>query len=128
MAIFSDAQLIQIVIKAARRINRRLCLFDTTSEVVIDIATGDFVTPSDPSLEDLVLMQAECMIEQRIAQESTIDGSDGVVIKDGEQTIDTTGRAASRGTFFDGPNPCSELENQIKIEKLNRSTGEGLIW
>jgi len=133
MARFSDIQLIQILQKAGRRINRRLCLFGTTDEVVVD-SGGNITSPSgDGGLEDLVLMQAECMISQRDAQESLLNGTDGVKIDDGEQTIDTRASAIARGTFFNSPHsPCGELEAQLKIEKMNRlmsgEDGGKLVW
>ena len=133
MARFSDIQLIQILQKAGRRINRRLCLFGTTDEVVVDNG-GNITSPVDNgTLNDLVLMQAECMISQRDASEALLAGTDGVRIVDGEQSIDTRAAAIARGTFFNSPHsPCGELEVQLKIEKLNRlmSGGGGgrLVW
>ncbi len=133
MARFSDIQLIQILQKAGRRINRRLCLFDTADEITVD-SGGNITSPAnDGALEDFVLMQAECMIAQRGAQEALIDGTDGVHIVDGEQTMDTRASAIARGTFFNSAHsPCGELEAQLKIEKLNRlmsgAGGGKAIW
>lgn len=130
MPTYSDPQLIQILGKAARRINRRLCLFGTTSEVVID-GTGEFLNPiDDGALEDIVLLQAECMLSSREFTEGLRDGSIGIAVKDGEQNIDTKSLANARGSFFDSPHsPCAELEQAIKIEKINRVGAEGHnIW
>lgn len=135
MARFSDAQLIQILIKAGRRINRRLCLFGTDDEITVD-NSGNITSPAnDGALEDLVLLQAECMITQR----EFIDFLDpdsiaaGVLVTDGEQTIDTRAAGSARGNVFNSSiSPCAELNAEIVQEKMSRSGngfGSGkLIW
>ena len=67
MAIYSDAQFILILQKAARRINRVLCLTGTDEELSISSTTGEITAPLpvDPDMEDLVLMQAECLLSKR---------------------------------------------------------------
>lgn len=130
MAKYSDVQLIQILQKAARRINRRLRLFDTTDEVVVD-GGGNITSPDDDgALEDLVLLQAECMISQRNSQEALLDGTDGIRIVDGEQTFDSTVSAIARGTFYNSPHsPCAELKEAIALENITRSGNSGrLVW
>lgn len=127
---FSDAQLVVILQKAARRINRLLCLTGTADEIVIDTTTGE-ITPDDADLQDLVLLQSECMINQREYQEELATAAGGLRIVDGEQTVDTTSAGVARGTFFDSAhNPCAELKDQITQEKLNRGAGGGgkLVW
>jgi hypothetical protein len=133
MAEFTDVQLVAILQKAARRINRRLCLFDTTDEITVD--SLGCVTPADGVLEDLVLMQAECLITQRHYVDflSSSSSAAGVFIKDGEQTADTRSAGIARSSAFDSKiSPCAELERQIGIEKMNRGgagSGSGkLIW
>lgn len=128
MATYSDPQLVQILIKAGRRINRRLCLFGTADEITVD-STGEISSPTgDGALEDLVLLQAECLLASREYSLDLTSGSVGVRVVDGEQTVDTTQRAAARGTFFDSPyGPCAELEKAIILEKLGRSDGNA-IW
>jgi hypothetical protein len=134
MAIFSDQVLVDILKKAARRVNRKLCLFGTADEIVID-DVGTMTSP-DPEengdLYDLVLLQAECMIASREYQSELRDGG-GVMVSDGEQTTDTRSVGVARGTFFNSPyGPCAELNDAIKIEKLNRTGGPGgpgkLVW
>ena len=118
---FSDAQLLALLKKSARRLNRTLCLTGTASEISID-ASG-CVTPDNQDLEDLVLLQAECLISSREYQ-SDLAGTEGVLIKDGEQTIDKRAGMIGRASFFDSKfSPCAELAEQIKLEKLKRFGG-----
>lgn len=138
MPAFSDALLIEIVIKAARRVNRRLCLFGTSKEISIDPLTGDLAAPTlddenqAQALYDLVLLQAECMISQREFQSELRDSEAGSLVRDGEQTTDTRNVGIARGTFFNSPySPCAELNEAIKIEKMNSLLGGGggkLVW
>lgn len=128
MATFSDAQLIQIVIKAARRINRKLNLTGTTNEIVVSSLNGEVTSPNNNDLDDLVLLQAECMITSRQFSEELTDGTAGLLVKDGEQTLDTRAATIARGTFFDSPHsPCAELVEAIKFYKMDNTTGR-LIW
>jgi len=118
---FSDAQLLALLKKSARRLNRTLCLTGTSDEISID-ASG-CVSPDDQDLEDLVLLQAECLIASREYQ-SDLAGNGGLLVKDGEQTIDKRNGLLGRGTFFDSKyGPCAELAEQIKLEKLKRFGG-----
>lgn len=135
MPAFSDPLLIQIVIKAARRVNRKLCLFGTDREITIDPSTGDILTPDPDSdegqrLYDLVLLQAECLITTREMQSELRDASGGVLVRDGEQTVDRRAAGVARGTFYNSEfSPCAELKEEILIEKM-RDTGESgkLVW
>ena len=137
MPTFSNPLLIEIVIKAARRVNRKLCLFCTDCEITIDPSTGDMLTPDPESckgqaLYDIVLMQAHCLISMREFQSELRAADGGVVIKDGEQTVDTRGAGVARGTFYDSDqSPCAQLDRCIKIEKMNSINGGGAgkcIW
>lgn len=126
---FSDAQLITILGKAARRINRAIYLIGTTEEISVD-ASGE-ITPANLDLQDLVLLQAECMVVSRDVQSDlSAAGGGGILFEDGEQTIDTRQRASARTTFMNSPyNPCAELKEAILIEKMNRSGDDGiLVW
>lgn len=126
MARLSDIQVIQLLQKAARRINRELCLFGTDDEITIDNSGN--MTPDDGALYDMVLLQAECLAVTRDFSFDLNDGTAGVFIRDGEQSVDTRQRALSRAEFFDSDNnPCSQLEDEIKKEKLKRSCGIA-IW
>lgn len=124
---FTDPQLLAILRKAVRRVNRRLALTGTADEISID-SSGD-ISPDNADLEDLVLLQAECLISYRDYQDSINSGA-GDSITDGEQTVDTTTSLVARGTFFDSPHaPCAELEKAINLEKLNRMGDFGkLVW
>lgn len=125
---YSDEQLIQILQKSARRLNRRLNLFGTSDEISVD-ASG-VVSPSDGSLEDLVLLQAECLLASRDFTSDLSNGLIGVAVSDGEQAIDTRSKAGARQAFFDSKHgPCAELEKEIRLEELKRSSDNAkLIW
>lgn len=133
---FSDPVVIGILIKAARRINRKICLLGTDREITIDPSTGDMLTPDEETnqdLYDLVLLQAECLISQREFQTELRNADGGVLVRDGEQTVDTRSAGVARGTFFNSPySPCAELAEWIKIEKmksLDAGGGAGkLVW
>lgn len=123
---YSDQQLIQILQKAARRVNRVLELFDTNDEISVD-ASG-CITPSDGTLEDLVLLQAECMLSSRDMTYELNTGLAGVNVTDGEQSIDTRNRGQYRSQFFNSPyGPCAEAKEQLKLEGLRRAEGYD-IW
>jgi len=123
---FSDAQLIIVLQKSARRVNRRLGLFGTDEEIVV--SSSGSITPVDGTLEDLVLLQSECMI-MNIDVNSAISNA-GVVVKDGEQTVDSRNTTIARINYLNSDaNPCAELERQIKIEQMNRAGDSGkLVW
>jgi hypothetical protein len=114
---FTDAQLIQIMQKAARRVNRELCLFDTTDEITIS-ASGVIS----------VLLQSECLLAQRDFSLDLNSSQVGLLVKDGEQTLDNRAKGAARGTFFESEyGPCAQYKKQIVIEKLKRTCGYD-IW
>lgn len=135
MPAFSDPLLIQILIKAARRINRKLCLFDTEDEITIDPSTGDLATPDSTTgrgqaLYDMVLLQAECMISTREYQSELRNADGGVLVRDGEQTVDTRAAGVARGTFYNSEySPCAELAEWVTLEKMRETGDEGYcIW
>ena len=122
----SDAQLLAILRKAARRVNRELCLFTTADEIVVD-ASG-CITPQDGTLEDLVLMQSECLLSQRDFSFDLNSDNVGIRVVDGEQTLDNKAKGVARGTFFNSEyGPCATYKKEIVIEKLKRTCGYD-IW
>jgi len=124
---FSDPQLLAILRKAARRINRKLYLDGTSSEITVDDSGN--ITPSNDDMADLVLLQAECMIASREYQDDLTEGGGGILIRDGEQSVDTTSAAVARGTFFNSTNsPCAELKEAVRLEQLKLSGGGKLVW
>lgn len=135
MARFSDAQLIQVLQKSARRINRELCLIGTTDELSVD-ASGT-ISPDDQALYDMVLLQAECMIMQIDMNNDFTSAADGAgggyYVRDGEQALDTRGEVASRAQartnyLNSGYNPCAELQRAMLSEKLIRCGNPVDIW
>jgi hypothetical protein len=132
---YSDAFLLQVLEKSVRRINRELCLTGTDEELSVD--TSGTVSPANSDLEDVVLLQAECMIlniDMNNDFNSSADGEgNGYFVKDGEQSLDTRGEVASRATARTGYmnskyNPCAELERALVKEKLKRSCDMRDIW
>lgn len=134
---FTNEQLIQVLEKATRRINRTLYLTGTDEELSVD-ASGN-VYPSGNDLHDLVLLQAECMILNiDINSDFNGDGNSsssgwGRMVKDGEQMLDDRGEAASRANartnyLNSQHNPCAELEKAIKLEKLRRMDSMLDVW
>lgn len=123
---FTDDQISGILNKAARRVNRVLSLTDGDA---ITLASGVFTQPTETDeLRDIVLLQAECLLMNRSATADVIGGSAGIVVRDGEQSIDTTDRATAVTDLFKNQyNPCAELTLAYNIALLNRSNGK-LIW
>jgi multidrug efflux pump subunit AcrA (membrane-fusion protein) len=123
----SDVQYAQLIGKAARRINRELSLLGTTDEISVT-NSGEFINPDDDALRDIVVLQVECFVSQRNFSSELSSGTAGVRVVDGEQTIDTTSKAAAHKDYLNSPNsPCGQLQKAIDIEKLNRNTGK-LVW
>ena len=132
MARYTDGQIIAILQKAARRVNRRLHLTDTTDEIVVD-DTGVMTSPTGDNsedLEDILLLQAECLISTREYHEDISEGNAGILVRDGEQLLDDRTGAVARGTFYNGPHsPCEELVAAIKLEQIRRLGYNGkLVW
>lgn len=126
----SDAQYVAFLVKAARRLNRTLRLEDTVNEIVVNESTGEITSPlNNDALEDLLVLQAECLILQRDTNTSASGQSgDGVYVKDGEQTIDTSSLANLRAKYIDSDiNPCKELKAGIIQYKLDNMNGR-CIW
>lgn len=125
---FTDAQIIQMAQKAARRLNRRLNLFGTTNE--ISISNAGEMNPDNGSLYDLVLLQVECMILNReISDEFSSGGvGGGISITDGEQSFDSKRSGNDRVDYLDNKHgPCSELEQAI-LDYLYDNSDVKDIW
>jgi hypothetical protein len=125
---FSDDQISDILVKAARRVNRVLSL--TGSDAIV-LASGVFTQPTETDeLRDLVLLQAECLLMQRSATSDIITGAAGIIVKDGEQSIDTTDRSAAVTELLSNQsNPCEELKHAYNVALINRTGDDGrLIW
>lgn len=136
MARFTNDQLIQVLQKAARRINRTLELTGTSEQINVD-ASGN-VTPANEDMNDLLLLQAECMILNIDANYDFSNSGDGAgfgyFVRDGEQSLDTRGEASSRATaranYMNTPfNPCAELERELRDEQMRRANESARdIW
>jgi len=122
MARFTNAVLVAILQKASRRVNRRLHLTGTTNQTTVN-ASG-VMSPDNDDLEDIVLLQAECMIASREFQQELTDGTAGLLAVDGEQKLDTRGQSVARGSFFDSMNsPCAELKEAINLYNMSGTIG-----
>lgn len=126
---YSDAQIIALLTKASRRLNRELG-FTQNDGIIID-SSGN-LTSSDPDgfMYDLMLLQTECLMSKRDFTSDLNSGGAGIFIHDGEQSIDNRNAASTRTSFFDSKNsPCEELKKALDEEKLRRSADYGkLIW
>lgn len=128
--ILSDAQYIAFLVKAGRRLNRVLNL-SGTSAIIVSSVTGEITSPTTTVqlaiLQDLILLQVECLILQRNVNEDLEEGGAGTLIRDGEQTVDTTALTRLREAHLNSDhNPCKELELAILQYKLD---GSGkLVW
>lgn len=126
MARFSDAQLVIVMQKAARRLNRRLRLFSTANEISVD-SSGNMTPSNNGALEDLLLLQAECLIANIDANTDVTEG--GLYVVDGEQTFDNRGKALARLSYLDSPaNPCKELDEAIMDYQLTTGFQGKLVW
>jgi len=131
----TDAQIIAILHKAARRLNRRLNLTGTVCEIVVS-SSGTMSSPTDEQcpgsedLEDMLLLQAECLIASREYQQDISGEMGGLLVVDGEQRLDERAQVLARGTFYDSPyGPCKELEDAIKLDQIRRLGLNGkLVW
>lgn len=133
---YTNDQLIQIMQKAARRVNRNLALTGTSEELVVD-ASGN-VTPNNSDLHDILLLQAECMIMNIDANYDFSNAGDGAgfgyFVRDGEQSLDTRGesanRANARANYMNTKyNPCAELDRLMRDEQISRFTDESRdVW
>ena len=128
MPIFSNQHLVLLIENAADIVSSDLCLTGTDC-ITID-GSGCVTNPvDDKEIGALVLMQTECLIAQRDYNLDLAAGAIGVVIKDGEQTVDTGGRATAREGFFNSPHsPCGQYDKRIKQVKINRNLGGKLVW
>jgi hypothetical protein len=125
---FTDAQIIQMAQKAARRLNRRLNLFGTSNEM--SISNAGEMTPDNGSLYDLILLQVECMILNReISDEFSSGGvGGGISIHDGEQSFDSKRSGNDRVSYLENKHgPCAELEAAI-LDYLYDNSDVRDIW
>lgn len=123
---YTESQLVEVLQKAARRVNRSLSITGTSDELAVD-ASGN-VTPDNQDLQDILLLQAECMIMQIDANYDYFgtggNAGGGYAVRDGEQSLDTRdgARASARANYMNTPyNPCAELAKEILDEKLRRA-------
>lgn len=125
----TDAQYVAFLVKASRRLNRALCLTNTVLEIVVNPVTGDMTTPiNEPDIEDILVLQAECLIIQRQVSEELQDGDIGIAIKDGEQSYDDSALVSLRTKHLDSDgNACKDLVDAIKFYKLNNQNSF-LVW
>ena len=105
---FTDAEYNDFVNKAVKRINRRLCLTGTSSQMVFDTGTGIITPAPNDTFIDFLVMQIECFLVKR--DRKTAVGK-GIKVKDGETSIDTT--ASFKGFDDQIGNICGELSDAV---------------
>lgn len=118
---FTDSQLTTFVIKAINRLNRRLELTGTSSELSFDAGTGTISPSPNSTMQDFIVMQTECLI---IKRDRRVAIGKGIRVKDGETEIDTT---ASFGGWNDAVNDiCEELNDAI--EEFKEETDKDIYY
>lgn len=109
---FTDTQFQQFTQKAINRINRRLCLTGTSSELSFDEGTGLITPTPDATIFDFLIMQIECFIVRNLRKVAV---GKGIRVRDGETEIDTT--AGFGGHKDQVTDICGELEQAVEDYK-----------
>jgi hypothetical protein len=125
---YTQTQMEVFIQKALDRLNRRLNLTGTTSEMSFNDNTGTISPTPDSSLYDLIILQVECMIVKRMHRVAI---GQGIKVKDGDTMIDTTSSFGGYKTLIG--DVCGELSEAIEEYLLDtkmsgiRDAAE-LIW
>ena len=106
---FTDAQLTTFVVKAINRLNRRLELTGTSSELSFDTGTGTISPSPNSTMQDFLVMQTECLLMKR---DRRVAIGKGIRVKDGETEIDTT--ASFAGWNDSVEDICGELDEAVE--------------
>jgi len=106
--VFTDDQYELLLSKALNRLNRKLSLTGTTSELSINQTDGSIQPTPDASMQDLIVLQAECLIAKNLRR--TAIGK-GIKVKDGPSSIDTT--ASFKGQDDVVQDFCGELDDAV---------------
>ena len=102
------AQASGLIVKSVKRLNRRLRLSGTSSKMTIH-SSGYVKNVSNNTIEDFLVMQAECLAVKRGYSEAV---SKGIRIRSGQDEVDTT--SGFRG-YIDVVNSiCQELTDAIR--------------
>jgi hypothetical protein len=105
---YTDVQFQQFTQKAINRINRRLQLTGTSSELSFDEGTGTITPTPNSTIFDFIIMQIECFIVRNLRKVAV---GKGIRVRDGETEIDTT---AGFGGHRDQVNDvCGELDEAV---------------
>lgn len=105
---YSDSQMITFLIKAITRINRKLQLTGTTSEMSYNVLSGAITPEPNDDLFDLIMMQSECLVVK--SRNSSAIGK-GIRVRDDDTEIDTT--AGFSGHMNLVKDVCGELDKAI---------------
>ncbi|MCK5610121.1 hypothetical protein KAR91_50070 [Candidatus Pacearchaeota archaeon] len=116
---FTSAELETFLEKALNRLNRRLNFTGTTSELSISQTTGAVIPTPNSSIQDLIVLQMECLMAQQRYSDS-LGGS--IRVKDGDSEIDkTAGLTANKDIV---KRICEELDAAI-LDYLSNDVTEG---
>ncbi len=114
---FTDNELEIFTEKALNRLNRRLNFTGTVSELSISQTTGAITPAPNSSIQDLIVLQMECLMAQQRYSDS-LGGS--IRVKDGDSEIDkTAGLGANKDIV---KSICSELDRAIVDYLANDNT------
>jgi len=119
---FTESMINTFIIKAIRRINRRLGFTGTSNEISIDFERKLITPTPNDTILDLIIMQTECLI---MKNKSGKAGSSGIRLKDGDSEVDLG--AGAKVTIDLTNSICKELNDAI-IEYLYRVTQGDVIW
>lgn len=105
---FTQTQYETIVLKALNRLNRKLGISGTTSELTIDQTDSSIQPTPSTALHDLILLQADCIIAKNLRR--TAIGK-GIRVKDGPSEIDTTASFSGQDQMV--RDFCDELNTAV---------------
>lgn len=116
---FTAAQLETFLDKALNRLNRKLRLTGTAAELSISQTTGAVTPAPDASIQDLIVLQMECLMAQQRYSDSL---AGGIRVKDGDSEIDkTSGLRANQDIV---KRICDELDAAI-LDYLANDPSQG---
>ena len=123
---FTTSEINIFITKAVNRINRRLLLTGTSAQMSYNSTIGTISPALNSSLQDLIVLQTECLIAQSRNSNAV---SKGIRVKDGDSEIDTTAGFAGHKDVIS--RLCDELDEAIK-QYLYNTTGAAqngkMVW
>lgn len=116
---FTDAELKIFLQKSINRLNRKLRLTGTAGELSIDQTTDAILPTPNSTLQDLIVLQMECIMAQQRYSDSL---AGGIRVKDGDSEIDKTSGLKANKDVVD--RICDELDAAI-LDYLTNDPSQG---